>query len=176
MTCLIFTGTMNLSKVEISQDSEYLWSNMLVTNMDPDNTSVINHYSTVRTITRVEDHIDFNCHTEGPRISSCRLDSKYRKTIWISNKLRNKRVKMTNGNRIDRNVVKIHHWNAGNKLWQNKKVTIEALLLEKQPDLLFVSRSQPYGIPPDGRAPKLEDTTFIFHRPSPNTNMPGLRY
>ena len=66
------------------------------------------------------------------RINSCRLDGNCSKTIWLSSKLRNKRIKMVNGNRIDRNVIKIHHWNAGNKLWQNKMLTIEALLLEKK--------------------------------------------
>ena len=71
------------------------------------------------------------------------------KHFWISSKLRNKIIKIKNGNRTDRNIVKIQHWNAGNSLWQNKKLTIEALITEKTPDLLFISEANLMSSLPD---------------------------
>ena len=53
--------------------------------------------------------------------SLCQITGKINKwknkSIWISNKQRNKMIKIKNGNRTDRNIVKIQHWNAGNSLW-----------------------------------------------------------
>ena len=37
--------------------------------------------------------------------------------------------------------LKIIHWNGGAKLWKNKIVEIEALLLEQKPDLCFVTEA-----------------------------------
>ena len=48
---------------------------------------------------------------------------------------------MTNGNITIRNILKILHWNAGNALLQNKLTELEALILEKTPDILFVSEA-----------------------------------
>ena len=67
---------------------------MVMTTVNPDNSSIIKNYSTVTTVTRTVEHINFNYHYTGPRLSSCRLDTNSKKTIWISNKLRNKRIKM----------------------------------------------------------------------------------
>ena len=40
----------------------------------------------------------------------------------------NRAIKAKNGNREVRNVLKIAHWNCGNKLWENKKDAIEVLM------------------------------------------------
>ena len=42
---------------------------------------------------------------------------------------------------MNRNWVKIAHWNMGNKFWQNKRTEVEAVILEKTPDLLFISEA-----------------------------------
>ena len=141
MSCLILTSNMHLLKVDTEHESGFFWHNTEVTNVNPVNTSVVGNSYSMKADTRTTEHIYFNCDTRETWLNSCRLDTNSRRTIWISNKLRNKSIKMKNGNRIDRNVVKMQHWNAGNKLWQNKKIIIEALILEKQPDLLFLSEA-----------------------------------
>ena len=50
-------------------------------------------------------------------------------------------MKAYNGNRVLRNLIKIGHWNAGNGAWDKKRIELEALLLQKTPDLLFVSEA-----------------------------------
>ena len=59
----------------------------------------------------------------------------------ISNKLRNKHVHASNVNIINRSIVKLAHWNMGNKCCENKKTEIEALILDKSPDLLYISEA-----------------------------------
>ena len=66
----------------------------------------------------------------------------------IASKLRNKRMKSYNGNRAIRNIIQIDHWNAGNAKWQNKITEIEAVLLAKKPDILFVSEANLYDTLP----------------------------
>ena len=58
----------------------------------------------------------------------------------ISNKVRNKLIKSVNGNGVG-NMVKILHWNTGSKFWKRKRETLEDLMLERDPDLLFVSEA-----------------------------------
>ena len=60
---------------------------------------------------------------------------------WISSKLRKRNVTAKNGNCQIKNVIKISHWNAGNQLWQNKRLEIEALILDNTPDLLFITEA-----------------------------------
>ena len=59
----------------------------------------------------------------------------------LSNKRRNKLVKSYNGNGKLRHSVSVVHWNAGNRHWRRKTEEIESLILEKDPDLLFVSEA-----------------------------------
>ena len=66
-----------------------------------------------------------------------------------SSKLRNRRVRATNGNRENRTLVKLAHWNAGNKFWQNKLIEIEEMLLDKTPDLVFISEANLFDTVPD---------------------------
>ena len=68
-----------------------------------------------------------------------RVSIKVRQIILLSNKDRNARIKSYNGNRM--NLINIAHWNAGNSKWETKRIEIEALVLQKQPDLLFVSEA-----------------------------------
>ena len=44
-----------------------------------------------------------------------------------------------NGKRLS--IMKAIHWNAGSCLWQNKLTVIEALLLQKRPDVCFISEA-----------------------------------
>ena len=61
--------------------------------------------------------------------------------LLSSNKLRNRALRIRNGNRINRSILKLSHWNMGSSLWHNKRTEIEALILEKHPDLLYISEA-----------------------------------
>ena len=81
----------------------------------------------------------------GTNTIGCLQDGKVTKTVqmrWIglSNKDMNRQVKTRNGN-CTKNVLKIIHWNAGAKLWLNKRTELEALLLEISPDICFISEA-----------------------------------
>ena len=67
----------------------------------------------------------------------------------LSRKLRNKQTRAYNGNRGARNNIHIAHWNLGNSKWENKTTEVEALLLEKGPDIIFVSEANLYASLPD---------------------------
>ena len=61
--------------------------------------------------------------------------------VWISNKQMNKNIKIVNGNRDIRNVLKVSHWNMGKTLWENKLDEVDALILDKTSDLLFITEA-----------------------------------
>ena len=54
-----------------------------------------------------------------------------------------------NGNREIRNIIKITHWNMGSKKWEKKLTEVDALILEKSPDLLFLSEANLYKSLPE---------------------------
>ena len=56
-----------------------------------------------------------------------------------SNKIRNRRVKSSNGN--GKTTLKIIHCNYGPRHWVNKIADVEALALQHKPDIIFVSES-----------------------------------
>ena len=62
---------------------------------------------------------------------------------WISNKLRNKAIKMKNGNRGGgiKQTIKVVHANLGSAFWENKITEIQNLILQLEPDLLFLSEA-----------------------------------
>ena len=60
---------------------------------------------------------------------------------WISSKIMNRRIKSINGNRTVNSNLSILHWNGGSRKWQNKRLDIELLLREKNPDMLYVSEA-----------------------------------
>ena len=62
-----------------------------------------------------------------------------RTPLFLPSKLRNRRMKAYNGNRM--NVLKLSHWNAGNSKWETKIIEIEALVLERKPDILFITEA-----------------------------------
>ena len=67
---------------------------------------------------------------------------KWRNSVrWESNKLMNSEIRAKNGNRESRSIIKIAHWNMGNSLWQNKRTDIDALVLQKSPDVLYISEA-----------------------------------
>ena len=106
---------------------------------------VVNHDSTSTSSTSITGHLTKCWQTVETTHLLCLVDGKLNKwgskNYWISHKMRNKLVKTSNGNRNENKIVKILHWNLGNKLWQNKKIVIEALILERTPDLLFISEA-----------------------------------
>ena len=61
----------------------------------------------------------------------------------ISSKMQNKSIKIKNGNRGGglKQTIKLIHWNAGNAWWEQKRDEIEAMLIEKQPDLAFITEA-----------------------------------
>ena len=65
----------------------------------------------------------------------------------LSNKVRNKKVKQTNGN--GRKSLVIAHWNLGSKKWQNKTTAIQALVDSKKPDIIFISEANLHEGTPD---------------------------
>ena len=58
----------------------------------------------------------------------------------LANKIRNKMVKMKNGNGGNK-ILKIVHWNMGAKFWHRKTDAIEAFILDNDPDILFISEA-----------------------------------
>ena len=54
-------------------------------------------------------------------------------------KKHNREVRARNGNNVQQ--LRILHWNMGSKEWKSKTVEIEALLVEKQPDMCFISEA-----------------------------------
>ena len=59
----------------------------------------------------------------------------------LSSRTWNKLMKSYNGNGKIRHSVSIVHWNLGSRRWQKKIEDIEALILDTDPDLLFISES-----------------------------------
>ena len=56
-----------------------------------------------------------------------------------SNKMRNKMIKMRNGN--GRNSVIIAHWNLGPRFWKNKVEEIQWMVDELKPDIAYISEA-----------------------------------
>ena len=63
------------------------------------------------------------------------------KLFSISNKTRNRRKKMENGNGIIRQNMTLIHWNMGSKMWTRKREEIEAVITQYTPDVLVISES-----------------------------------
>ena len=76
-------------------------------------------------------------------LSGCNMagSQEWEYSFSISNKARNKLAKCYNGNGKLRHTINIMHWNAGNKHWKRKIEEIEALTIEKMPDLLFITEA-----------------------------------
>ena len=91
-----------------------------------------------------------------------------RRKSWISNKKRNKSVRTKNGNRGGgvKQTLRLDHWNAGNGWWEHKRGEIQALVLETNPDLLFVSEANLRANTP----PEKKDIEG-YHIISPNTEL-----
>ena len=59
----------------------------------------------------------------------------------LSHKLKNKLVKIINGNQTSRNSLTIAHWNMGGKHWQRKLIEAEAVTMQYCPDIFIVSEA-----------------------------------
>ena len=65
-----------------------------------------------------------------------------RKIILLqSNKIRNKNIKMKNGNGTLRQNISVIHWNMGAKFWERKKLEVEAVLFQFNPDIFIISEA-----------------------------------
>ena len=75
-----------------------------------------------------------------PLLKNGKMISWKSRKFLISSKILNRLKKSENGNGKWTNI-KILHWNAGSRHWNNKIVEMETLLLEKKPDLCFISEA-----------------------------------
>ena len=80
----------------------------------------------------------YECTTDSITLSRPHFPSN---TILISTKILNRIVRARNGNRSTAANLKVIHWNAGSRLWENKVTEIEALMLQMKPDLCFISEA-----------------------------------
>ena len=92
-------------------------------------------------------------HTENPQIEELKYSignsnsvtlsrtQLPRSMVLISTKILNRIVRARNGNRSSSNTLKVIHWNAGSRLWENKTTEIESLVLQLQPDLCYISEA-----------------------------------
>ena len=111
-------------------------------------TSVLTNHSQSHVISSCNQLTNLSCFNRAGT-SESRIKNKL---IWLSNKQMNKKIKSTNGNRNSNSILKIIHWNGGARLWNNKIEEIEALLVEKQPDLCYISESNLWNdLDPDER-------------------------
>ena len=84
------------------------------------------------------------CSMDGWTQNSCQIIGKLRwklNSVWITGKVRNKIIRSINGNIGGISNLKIVHWNAGGKLWQNKLIEVEGLLAEYNPEICFISEA-----------------------------------
>ena len=65
----------------------------------------------------------------------------------ISNKKRNRKKKMENGNGNLRQHVNIIQWNMGAKQWQRNFLEIEAVILQFTPDIFIVTKAKHENVP-----------------------------
>ena len=63
------------------------------------------------------------------------------KNTWLSRKMRNKKIKMSNGNSRVKQVIKLVHWNMGSTWWERKKDEVLTVIEEYSPDILFISEA-----------------------------------
>ena len=62
--------------------------------------------------------------------------------VWyISQKQRNKKKKAENGNGVLKQSLLIAQWNMGSKRWHRKKLEIETVILQHNPDILVISEA-----------------------------------
>ena len=98
------------------------------------------------------------------------LDGWKERIKLTSRKITNRLRRAYNGNRGARNSVQIAHWNLGSCKWERKKTEIEALLLEKDPDIIFISEANLYQDLPEyerqirGYDMYLPDSMMIKHK------------
>ena len=106
---------------------------------DLDNFQTVNNQYTVTS----------TCHPSSSVVRILFRDEKIVKwkqnVVWISNSMRNKKVKIINGNRNNRSSIKIIHWNGGAKNWEKIFLEIESLLSEYNPDMCFISEANLWG-------------------------------
>ena len=66
----------------------------------------------------------------------------WRKTTgFIGNKLQNRNMRAYNGNHTFRNNVQFAQWNMGRGNWESKMVELEAQLLLRSPDIIYITEA-----------------------------------
>ena len=71
------------------------------------------------------------------------------KKFHVGKKNINTLIKMYNGNGVLSRSISIVHWNMGLQHWKRKQEDVEALVLQKKPDLLFVTEANIIHDTPD---------------------------
>ena len=132
---LVLTGVWSLAFPQAGRDKPVVWNTEIITdNLRPGlemYQGIEKGTSTQDLFWKLADELD----------SSNRMERLVRsKSLWLSNKSRNRRMKDVNGNGSN-NMVSIVHWNTGNRFWQQKTEMIEALIQDKNPDILFISEA-----------------------------------
>ena len=84
------------------------------------------------------DTLNYVCSSNSVTLSRTQFPSN---TVLISTKILNRIVKARNGNRCNSNRLKVIHWNAGSRLWENKTTEIESLMQQLKPDLCYISEA-----------------------------------
>ena len=74
-------------------------------------------------------------------VSSCNSTGLSETVFSLSHKLKNKQVKIKNGNGVLGKSLLIAHWNMGSKFWQRKQVEAEVVTMEFKPDLFIVTEA-----------------------------------
>ena len=84
----------------------------------------------------------------GNRTKTCQVQKMKDTENWAqNNKVRNKNMKMYNGNR--RSNISVMHWNLGPRNWNNKREDIQLLVDQQKPDFLYVSEANLYNHIPE---------------------------
>ena len=90
----------------------------------------------------------------------CHLVGKPPYSHCSSNKIRNNKIKQSNGN--GKHSIIVAHWNLGSKAWKKKVNTIQDIVDRKKPDLLFISEANLYENTPNHES---EITGYTIHKP-----------
>ena len=82
--------------------------------------------------------------------------------FWsLSNKLRNKSIKSSNGN--GRNTVNVTHWNMGSRFWIRKKHDIQLMLQDYNPDIAIITKANIFSWYTDYEL-HIPNYTLILHK------------
>ena len=158
---LLLIADSTLIKNDISVGSEQVYENLDI------NTESCLQYWRQPQASWLVDHNIYAAQTGGTKIIKWKIN-----VVWLSNREMNREIKSMNGNIFKSPRIKIMHWNAGSKKWDNKRTQIESLLVEKSPELLFISEANLWDdLSPEDRYIK----DYEIHYPNTMDNLSHSR-